>query len=148
MKKTILMAVAILMTTMSMGQNVLNPWGLVYDGALMENVVNSVMLKGWIGKQKVDFLFDTGSRDCKLPQGMKAGPIEIVSRERADAEHRLQMADAELNRNVHFKIGKHEYVRDFFDGRYTWGLLNAYSFGGNAVILNYNRQTIEVISEQ
>lgn len=33
MKKMILMALAILMTTMIMGQNVLNPWGLVYDGA-------------------------------------------------------------------------------------------------------------------
>lgn len=116
--------------------------------AKKKKAVNSVMLKGRIGKQKVEFMFDTGSRDCKLPQGMKAGLTENVSRERADAEHQLQMVDVELNRNVHFKIGKHEYANDFFDGQYSWGLLNAYSFGENTIILNYKRQTIEVISEK
>ena len=39
-----MMALAILMTTMSMGQKVENPWGLVYDGALMENVEGEVQL--------------------------------------------------------------------------------------------------------
>lgn len=116
--------------------------------AKKKKAVNTIMLKGSIGKQKVEFLFDTGARNCTLPQGMKAGAIEIVSRERADVENRLQMMDTELSRNVHFKIGKHEYVNDFFNGRYSWGLLNAYSFGGSAIILNYKRQTLEVTPEK
>ena len=44
MKKLTMMALAILMTTMTMGQKVKNPWGLVYDGALMENVEGEVQL--------------------------------------------------------------------------------------------------------
>ena len=44
MKKSILMALAIVTATMSMGQEKLNPWGLVYDGALMENVVGEVQI--------------------------------------------------------------------------------------------------------
>lgn len=110
--------------------------------------VNAIRLKGVIGKDKLSFLFDTGSRHCKLPKGFDAGPTETVRKESADEIHSLQMVEAELTRNVHFKIGNCEFTHDFFDGQHVDGLLNAYSFGGDVVILNYNHQTIEVNSEK
>ena len=109
--------------------------------------VNTIRLKGVIGKQKVDFLFDTGSRYSKLPLDFKAGPTETVRKESANEDSSLQMVEAELTRNVGFKIGKHEFTHDFFDGQRDCGLLNAYSFGGIAVILNYERRTLEVVYE-
>ena len=109
--------------------------------------VNTIRLKGVIGKQKVDFLFDTGSRYSKLPMDFKAGPTETVRKESANEDSSLQMVEAELTRNVGFKIGKHEFTHDFFDGQRDCGLLNAYSFGGIAVILNYERRTLEVVYE-
>ena len=112
-----------------------------------KEAVNTIRLKGHIGKQKVDFLFDTGARYCKLPKGFKAGPTETVRKESASATLSLQTVEAELTRNVHFKIGKCEFTHDFFEGQRGDGLLNAFSFGGNAVVLNYKRQTLEVISE-
>jgi hypothetical protein len=62
--------------------------------------------------------------------------------------HSLQMVEAELTRNVHFKIGKYEFTHDFFNGQHDDGVLNAYSFGGNAVILNYKRQSLEVVLDK
>ena len=112
-----------------------------------KEAVNTIRLKGHIGKQKVDFLFDTGARYCKLPKGFKAGPTETVRKESASATLSLQTVEAELTRNVHFKIGKCEFTHDFFESQRGDGLLNAFSFGGNAVVLNYKRQTLEVISE-
>ena len=113
-----------------------------------KKAVNTIRLKGHIGTQKVGFLFDTGSRYCKLPQDFDAGPTETVRKESANEAHRLQMEDAELTRNVHFKIGKYEFTHDFFNGQQDDGFLNAYSFGGNAIILNYKRQTLEIILEK
>ncbi|MBQ9163369.1 MAG: hypothetical protein IJ163_01175 [Bacteroidaceae bacterium] len=110
--------------------------------------VNAIRLKGIIGKDKVGFLFDTGSRHCKLPKGFDAGPTETVRKESANEMHSLQMVEAELTRNVHFKIGKYEFTHDFFDGQHDDGVLNAYSFGGNVVILNYKRQTLEVVLDK
>jgi len=112
-----------------------------------KKAVNTIRLKGVIGKDKVSFLFDTGSRHCKLPKGFDAGPTETVRKESANEVQRLQMVEAELTRNVHFKIGKCEFTHDFFDGQRDCGLLNAYSFGGIAVILNYERRTLEVVYE-
>ena len=113
-----------------------------------KKAVNTIRLKGVIGKDKVSFLFDTGSRHCKLPKGFDAGPTETVRKESANWALRLQMVEAELTRNVHFKIGKNEFTHDFFDGQHDDGYLNAYSFGGDAVILNYNSQTLEVVTEK
>ena len=110
--------------------------------------VNAIRLKGVIGKDKLSFLFDTGSRHCKLPKGFDAGPTETVRKESADEIQSLQMVEAELTRNVHFKIGKYEFTHDFFNGQHDDGVLNAYSFGGNAVILNYKRQTLEVVLDK
>ena len=78
-----------------------------------------------------------------MPKGFNAGPTETVRKESANEAHRLQMEDAELTRNVHFKIGKYEFTHDFFDSQHDDGYLNAYSFGGHAIILNYKRQTLE-----
>ena len=113
-----------------------------------KKAVNTIRLKGVIGKDKVSFLFDTGSRHCKLPKGFDAGPTETVRKESANEMHSLQMVEAELTRNVHFKIGKNEFTHDFFNGQHDDGVLNAYSFGGNAVILNYKRQTLEVVLDK
>lgn len=105
-------------------------------------------LKVSLEKIRLSFLFDTGSRHCKLPKGFDAGPTENVRKESADEIHSLQMVEAELTRNVHFKIGKYEFTHDFFNGQHDDGVLNAYSFGGNAVILNYKRQTLEVVLDK
>ena len=113
-----------------------------------KKAVNTIRLKGVIGKENVSFLFDTGARYSKLPKDFDAGPTETVRKESANWALRLQMVEAELTRNVHFKIGNCEFTHDFFDGQHNDGLLNAYSFGGDAVILNYNRQTLEVVSEK
>ena len=113
-----------------------------------KKAVNTIGLKGVIGKDKVSFLFDTGSRHCKLPKGFDAGPTETVRKESANEMHSLQMVEAELTRNVHFKIGKNEFTHDFFNGQHDDGVLNAYSFGGNAVILNYKRQTLEIVLDK
>ena len=113
-----------------------------------KKAVNTIRLKGVIGKENVSFLFDTGARYSKLPKDFDAGPTETVRKESANWAFRLQMVEAELTRNVHFKIGNCEFTHDFFDGQHNDGLLNAYSFGGDAVILNYNRQTLEVVSEK
>ncbi len=78
-----------------------------------------------------------------MPKGFNAGPTETVRKESANEAHRLQMEDAELTRNVHFKIGKYEFTHDFFDSQHDDGYLNAYSFGGHTIILNYKRQTLE-----
>lgn len=127
-----------------------NPTGTVihWNYYPKKKAVNTIRLKGVIGKDKVSFLFDTGSRHCKLPKGFDAGPTETVRKESANEMHSLQMVEAELTRNVHFKIGKNEFTHDFFDGQHDDGALNAYSFGGNAVILNYKRQTLEVVLDK
>ena len=113
-----------------------------------KKAVNTIRLKGVIGKEKVSFFFDTGSRYCKLPKGFKAGLTETVRKESANEVQRLQVVEAELTRNVHFKIGKCEFTHDFFDGHHEDGVLNAYSFRADALILNYNRQTLEVVFEK
>ena len=113
-----------------------------------KKAVNTIRLNGIIGKEKVCFLLDTGARYCKLPKGLKAGPTETVRKESANEALRLQMVEAELTRDVHFKISKCEFTHDFFNGQHEDGYLNAFSFGGNAVILNYKRQTLEVIAEK
>ena len=45
MRKTILTAIGLLMMTVGMAQERENPWGLVYDGALTENVAGGVQLR-------------------------------------------------------------------------------------------------------
>ena len=113
-----------------------------------KKAVNTIRLKGVIGKDKVSFFFDSGSRYCKLPKGYDAGPSETVRKESADEANSLQMVEAELTKNVHFKIGWYEFTHDFYGGLHDDGILNAYSFGGNAIILNYKRQTLEIILEK
>ncbi|MBQ8969103.1 MAG: hypothetical protein IJ064_05165 [Bacteroidaceae bacterium] len=121
------------------------PTGHVIHWVYSRKAVNSIMLKCKIDGRKQWLLFDTGSRHCNLPQGFITGTPEHVRKESADIAHRLQIVDAELTRGVHFRIGKQDFEHDFFNGKYNHGLLNAYSLGGTALVVNYKRQTLEII---
>ena len=122
--------------------------GKVLHWKVLKNVLNIIMLKSKINGRRISFMFDTGSRYCKLPEGFDAGPTEKVKKEHASIGHQLEWVDAELSRNVRFKIGKHKFVHDFFhDHEEDYGLLNNTAFEGHSFVLNYKNRTLEICND-
>ena len=122
--------------------------GTVLHWKMMKKILNIIMFKGKVNGQRIPFMFDIGARYCKLPDGFDAGPRVTVKKEKASLGHHLKWVDAEVSRDVRFKIGKHELVHDFYhDHEDDYGLLNITAFGGHSFILNYKNRTLEICND-
>ena len=122
--------------------------GTVLHWKMSKKTLNIIMFKSKIKRRSISFMFDTGSRYCKLPEGFYVGPTETVMKENASDGHQLKWVNAELSRNVRFKIGRNEFVHDFYhDHEEKYGLLNITSFGGHSFVLDYKNKTLEICNE-
>lgn len=107
--------------------------------------IDYIILDSKINGKKVRFAFDTGSKNNKLQRGLYVGEPELIQKETANIGNKLSIKAAELCRNVTFKIGKDEYTLDFVIGDRNIGLLNIEFLHGRSFILNYKKQTLELL---
>ena len=107
--------------------------------------IDYIILDSKVNGKKTRFAFDTGCRNNKLQRGLYVGKPEQIQKETANIVNKLSIKTAELCRNVTFKIGKDEYTLDFIIGDGNIGLLNIEFLQGHSFILNYKKQTLELL---
>ncbi|MBQ4485125.1 MAG: hypothetical protein II934_09035 [Prevotella sp.] len=91
------------------------------------------------------FVFDTGSRNNKLPNNIHMEPSGLLQKESADINHQLATQQLRLYKNVKFQIGKQIFTLDFLEGKKEYGLLGLGFLGGRSFILNYGEKTLEIL---
>lgn len=110
---------------------------------------DAIFLNGKVEGRKAWFLFDTGARHNKLPQGVYTGPTETMQKETAHIGHPMDTTVAELCRNVGLSIGRSDYVMDFFiHERRDHGLLNIRLLQGRPFILDYKKKRLVILYQR
>ena len=95
--------------------------------------------------KKTRFAFDTGCKNNKLQRGFYTGETEQIQKETASIGNKLSIKTVDVCRNVKFEIGKSVFTLDFVIGDYNIGLLNIEFLQGHSFILNYKKQTLELL---
>ena len=139
-----------------MEKNIVEPYdynnktkGIIYKWKNHEDypdvAIDYIILDSKVNGKKTRFAFDTGCRNNKLQRGLYVGKLEQIQKETANIVNELSIKTAELCRDVTFKIGKDEYTLDFIIGDGNIGLLNIEFLQGHSFILNYKKQTLELL---
>lgn len=109
--------------------------------------IDYIIFDSKVNGKKTRFAFDTGCKNNKLQHGLCVGEPEQIQKETANIGTKLSVRAAELCKNVTFKIGKNEYTLDFIISGGNIGLLNIEFLQGRSFVLNYKKQTFEILQE-
>ena len=105
-----------------------------------------IVFEGFACGKKTRFVFDTGTRNNRLPPNIYDGPVELIEKESANISNKLSIKTMKLCRDVQFKIGKNEFMIDFvIDESTSLVFLNIEFLQGHSFILNYQKQILEVL---
>lgn len=109
--------------------------------------IDYIIFDSKVNGKKARFAFDTGCKNNKLQHGLYAGETEQIQKETANIGNKLSIKAAKLCKDVTFKIGKNKYTLDFIISDGNIGLLNIEFLQGRSFILNYKKQTFEILQE-
>lgn len=107
--------------------------------------VDYIIFESKINGKKTRFAFDTGCKNNKLQRGLYVGATEQIQEETANIGNKLSIKTIDVCRNIKFKIDKNEFMLDFVIGDYNIGLLNIEFLQGHSFVLNYKKQTLEML---
>ncbi|EKU92572.1 hypothetical protein [Bacteroides oleiciplenus] len=107
--------------------------------------IDYIIFDSKIDGKKTRFAFDTACKNNKLQRNFYTGATEKIQKETANIENKLSIKTVDLCRDVKFKIDKSEFTLDFVIGDYNIGLLNIEFLQGRSFILNYKKQTLELL---
>ena len=107
--------------------------------------IDYIIFDSKIDGKKTRFAFDTGCKNNKLQRNFYTGATEKIQKETANIENKLSIKTVDLCRDVKFKIDKSEFTLDFVIGDYNIGLLNIEFLQNHSFILNYKKQTLELL---
>lgn len=113
--------------------------------------VGYVVLEGVVGKEKVRFVFDTGTKSCRIPRGIYDGPKETITKETANIFTEYTIIQEDLYKDVPLTIGKEKFSVDFLveflnaEEIYNFGLLGIELFKGHSFILDYKNNTLTIL---
>lgn len=105
-----------------------------------------IVFEGTVCGKRTRFIFDTGTRNNRLPLNIYDGPVELIQKESANIGNKLSIKTAKLCKDVQFRIGRNEFVLDFMIGDdKRFGFLNTEFLQGRSFILNYQKQRLEIL---
>lgn len=107
-----------------------------------------IIFEAKISGEDVFFAFDTGSRTNKLPINFHPSSPELIQRETANLSSKLKTKTLKCYKNITFQIEKKQYALDFFEGNYTYGLLNLEFLGGHSFILDYRKRNLVILPSE
>lgn len=107
-----------------------------------------VVFEGKVGGKNNRFVFDTGSKECKLQKDLYSGEKEIITKESADIYQSFAIIKKELFKDVCFDIANYSFSANFINGHAhgNFGFLNISFLKGKSFILNYPKKTFTIIN--
>ena len=108
--------------------------------------MNFIVFETRIQGQHVRLVFDTGSRNNKLPNDIRIAPTGTIQKEAADVSQQLTIKQVRQYKGVAFGLGKQTIVLDFIEGEDKYGLLSLNFLKGHSFILNYKEKKLEILA--
>ena len=108
--------------------------------------MNFIVFETRIQGQHVRLVFDTGSRNNKLPNDIRIAPSGTIQKEAADVSQQLTIKQVRQYKGVAFGLGKQTIVLDFIEGEDKYGLLSLNFLKGRSFILNYKEKKLEILA--
>lgn len=135
-------------------RKVIEPWeiGKRTGGSIVKFKLDGFwhpLIRCKVNGVKVDMIFDTGARYCKLTSGIYKGNTDTIMKETANLAKELTMTEAEKCSDVLFEAGKFSQRMDFvIDPSERQGLLNIDFFYQRSFILDYKKKVIEILEDR
>ena len=108
--------------------------------------MNFIVFETRIQGQHVRLVFDTGSRNNKLPNDIHIALTGTIQKEAADVSQQLTIKQVRQYKGVAFGLGKQTIVLDFIEGEDKYGLLSLNFLKGHSFILNYKEKKLEILA--
>ena len=109
-------------------------------------IINLIVFETRIQGQHVRLVFDTGSRNNKLPNDIRIAPSGTIQKETANVSQQLTIQQVCQYKGVAFGLGKQTIVLDFIEGQDNYGLLSLNFLKGHSFILNYKEKKLEILA--
>ena len=108
--------------------------------------MNFIVFETRIQGQHVRLVFDTGSRNNKLPNDIRIAPSGTIQKETANVSQQLTIKQVRQYKGVTFGLGKQTIALDFIEGEDNYGLLSLNFLKGHSFILNYKEKKLEILA--